>query len=87
MGVAGPADEATALRAAGFTDVECRLRPVDVPMEAAVFVRYLANVVLVAQLEAASEAERAELAPAVAARMRRRSVDYVRLDVTAGRAP
>ena len=84
---ASPAGEEPALRAAGFTDVECRLRPCAVPMDEAVFVRYLANVVLVAQLETASQAERAALAPAVAARMPRRCVDYVRLDVTAGRTP
>ena len=83
---ASPAGEKPALLAAGFTDVECRLRHVAVPMDADVLVRYLAGVVLVAQLEGASEAERADLAPAVAERMARRVVDYVRLEVTAGRA-
>ncbi|MGZ4619755.1 MAG: class I SAM-dependent methyltransferase [Frankiaceae bacterium] len=83
---ARPADEEPALLTAGFTGVECRLRPVSVPMAEDVFVRYLANVVLVAQLESAAAAERADLEAAVAERMARPAVDYVRLEVTAGRA-
>jgi trans-aconitate 2-methyltransferase len=56
------------------------------PIAEDVFVHYLANVVLVAQLEAVPATERAHLAAAVAERMARPAVDYVRLEVTAGRA-
>jgi trans-aconitate 2-methyltransferase len=74
------------LRAAGFEPVEVRLRPHPITLEGPDrFRTYLATIVLGSHLDAMTDAEGDEFLAAVAARLDRPTVDYVRLEITARR--
>ncbi|MEE4542344.1 class I SAM-dependent methyltransferase [Streptomyces sp. V4-01] len=84
---AGVQDTEARLEAAGFTDIEVRLRPDPArfapggQLEA-----FLATVILGAQLDAMAPHDREPFVEAVAARLAEPVVDYVRLEISAVRA-
>ncbi|MCK9899791.1 trans-aconitate methyltransferase [Parafrankia colletiae] len=84
---AGPAATREHLEAAGFVDVDARLRPDRAYFaEPAALHDYLETVVLGAHLARLGPDERAALVHEVARRLPEPAVDYVRLEVSARRA-
>lgn len=84
---AGIDDTRERLAAAGFTDLDVRLRPDPARFEpGAQMESFLATVVLGAHLEAMAEADRAPFVQAVAGRLAEPVADYVRLEISAVRA-
>jgi trans-aconitate 2-methyltransferase len=84
---AGVEDTRQRLAAAGFTDVEVRLRPDPARFEPGEQLEaYLATVVLGAHLDAMAEADHGPFVTAVAGRLAEPVVDYVRLEISATRA-
>jgi trans-aconitate 2-methyltransferase len=83
---ATPEETAGRLEAAGFDDVRCWLHeePATIPSED--LPCYLRTVCLGGVIGALDETDRDELVRAVAERMRRPVLDYVRLDISARRA-
>ncbi|NUS14366.1 MAG: methyltransferase domain-containing protein [Streptomyces sp.] len=83
---AGVEDTRERLAAAGFTDVEVKLRPDPARFEPGEQLEaYLATVVLGAHLDAMAEADREPFVRAVAGRLAEPVVDYVRLEISATR--
>jgi trans-aconitate 2-methyltransferase len=73
--------------AAGFTDIDVRLRPDPARLEpGGQLESFLATVVLGAELDAMPEGDRDTFVKAVAARLGEPVVDYVRLEISAVRA-
>lgn len=84
---AGIDDTRERLAAAGFTDLDVRLRPDPARFEpGAQMESFLATVVLGAHLEAMAEADREPFVQAVAGRLAEPVADYVRLEISAVRA-
>ncbi len=75
------------LDVAGFVDVQARLVERPTPLDPAGVEAYLRTVVLGAHVAALGPRRGAELVSAVAARMERPELDYVRLELVARRAP
>lgn len=85
---AGVAETERLLVAAGFGDVEVRLRPDPVRLEEpAALHDYLRTVVLGAQLDRLPPSEHDDFVRAVADRLPEPVVDYVRLEISATRLP
>ncbi len=85
---ATPEETRRHLEAGGFRDVEAWLHPEPTPLDAGEPLEtYLRTVVLGAHLERLPPAEQAPFVRAVAARLPRPEIDYVRLNVVARRAP
>lgn len=84
---ADPAETTGRLEAAGFTDVEAWLQPEPTPLEPGEpTAAYLITVILGDHLVRLPAAEQEPFVQAVAARLPRSEIDYVRLNVTARRA-
>jgi trans-aconitate 2-methyltransferase len=84
---AGADDTRQRLAAAGFTDVDVRLRPDPARFEpGAQFESFLATVILGPRLDEMADAEREPFVKAVAARLAEPVADYVRLEISAVRA-
>jgi trans-aconitate 2-methyltransferase len=82
-----PEDTRRRLETAGFVDVETWLNPEPTPLEPGEPLEtYLATVVLGAHLERLAPDDRAAFVHAVASRMPRPEIDYVRLNILASRA-
>jgi trans-aconitate 2-methyltransferase len=83
---AGVDDTRDRLAAAGFTDIEVRLRPDPATFEAgAQMEAFLATVILGPRLDAMAEDDHEPFVKAVAARLAEPVVDYVRLEISAVR--
>ncbi len=83
---AGVDDTRERLSAAGFTDLDVRLRPDPARFEPGEQMEsFLATVVLGSHLEAMAEADRAPFVKAVAGRLAEPVADYVRLEISAVR--
>jgi trans-aconitate 2-methyltransferase len=81
--------EATAerLSAAGFTEIEVWLNPEPTPLEPGEPLEtFLATIILREHLALIAEADRAAFVHAVAARLPRPEIDYIRLNISARRA-
>jgi trans-aconitate 2-methyltransferase len=84
---AGTEDTRARLAAAGFTDIEVRLRPDPARFEPGEQLEaFLATVILGAHLDAMPEADREPFVTAVAGRLAEPVVDYTRLEISAVRA-
>ena len=84
---ATPEETAERLAAAGFTEIQTWLHPEPTPFEPGEPLEtFLATVVLREHLALLPEADRARFVHAVAERMPRPVIDYVRLNITARRA-
>lgn len=84
---AGVEDTRARLAAAGFTDLDVRLRPAPARFEPGEQLEsFLATVILGARLDGMAEDERGPFVKAVAARLAEPVVDYVRLEISAARA-
>jgi trans-aconitate 2-methyltransferase len=84
---ATPAEIAARLDAAGFTAIDTWLQPEPTPLEPGPATEeFLRTVILGNHLARLPEAERGPFVAAVAARLPRPEIDYVRLNITARRA-
>lgn len=84
---ASPEDTARRLAAAGFTEIETWLHPEPTPLEpGGPLETFLATVILRDHLARLSEADRPAFVHAVAKRLPRPEIDYIRLNMTARRA-
>jgi trans-aconitate 2-methyltransferase len=84
---AGPEETRARLEAAGFDEVEAWLQPEPTPLEPGEpTLAYLRTVILGDHLARLGQAEREPFVAAVAARLPRPEIDYVRLNVSARRA-
>lgn len=85
---AGPAETARRLEATGFTDVRTWLQDEPTPMEPGdPLETYLRAICLGAHLERLEPGERDRFVRAVAERLPRPEIDYVRLNIVARRGP
>jgi trans-aconitate 2-methyltransferase len=85
---ATPQETQRRLAAAGFVDVKTWLEQAPTPLEPGELLQtYLATVVLGAHLDRLAPGERRPFAAAVAARLPRPEIDYVRLNIVARRHP
>ncbi len=84
---ATPAETAARLEAAGFTEVETWLQPEPTPLEPGPAIEtFLRTVILGDHLARLPETDRTAFVAAVAARLPRPEIDYVRLNIVARRA-
>ena len=84
---AGPEDTRARLEAAGFIGVEAWLQKEPTPLDRADLEPYLATIILGDHLEGMGENERRRFVHEVAMRLPTGAIDYVRLNITARRAP
>ena len=83
--LAAPEETVARLEAAGFGDIWVWLQPESAPMDPPELEQFLTTVVLRRHVEAMSAEERVTFVRAVAARLPRPEVDYVRLNILARR--
>jgi trans-aconitate 2-methyltransferase len=84
---ATPAETAARLEAAGFTEIDTWLQDEPTPLNPGLATEtYLRTIILGDHLARLPEAERGRFVAAVAARLPRPEIDYVRLNITARRA-